>query len=169
MGISITLASYLQEETALLLKQVESSQLKRSDLDRYCAECIENCSLLLANLERAANLISSFKLVAVDQSSDEIRTFKISEYIEEVLKSLHPHIKKTDINIEVNAPHDEPFIKTYPGAIAQIITNLVMNTLIHAFDIKKSNCKINLSLITENDDMLMTFCDNGTRSARQSV
>ena len=161
LGISVTLGSHLQEETKSLLKNVESGKLKKSDLDTYCAECIENCALLISNLDRAANLISSFKQVAVDQSSDEIRTFKVSEYANEVLLSLHPAIKKTDIKITVNSPSDEPMLKTYPGAIAQIVTNLVMNAIVHAFDNGKQSGKVDFSLTMKGPDMIMQVIDDG--------
>lgn len=161
LGISVTLGSHLQEETKILLANVESGKLKRSDLDIYCAEAIENCTLLLSNLDRAANLISSFKQVAVDQSSDEVRTFKISEYMDEVLLSLHPRIKKTSIVVTVDVPNDEPFLTTYPGAIAQIVTNLVMNALIHAFNHYQDKGNINFLLRVEGEDMLIDVSDDG--------
>ncbi|WP_022941896.1 sensor histidine kinase [Psychromonas hadalis] len=161
LGISVTLGSHLHEETKLLLANVESGVLKRSDLDRYCSETLENCTLLLANLDRAANLISSFKQVAVDQSSDEVRSFKVSEYIDEVLLSLHPRIKKTAIKITVNVPPDEPFLTTYPGAIAQIVTNLVMNSLIHAFNNSQDAGNINFQLSIKDNEMLIEVSDDG--------
>ncbi|PKG37211.1 sensor histidine kinase [Psychromonas sp. Urea-02u-13] len=160
LGISVTLGSYLQDETKSLLVKIESGQLKRSDLDKYCVESIESFTLLLSNLDRAANLISSFKQVAVDQSSDEIRTFKASEYIDELLLSLHPVIKKTEITIVVGTSDNEPLINTYPGAIAQIVTNLVMNALIHAFDEGKQG-KIDISVAYQGTQVELCFSDNG--------
>lgn len=161
LGISVTLGTHLQSETKQLVDKVESGQLKRSDLERYCAETIENCELLQSNLERAANLISSFKQVAVDQSCDELRTFKMSEYIDEVLLSLRPRLKKTKIKLEINAPQHEPLLTTYPGAIAQIITNLVMNSLIHAFSDGQDAGHIHFTLSIENTSMQLQFSDDG--------
>jgi len=161
LGISVTLGSHIQEEAKLLLTKVESGQLKRSDLDQYCRESVESCALLLSNLDRAANLISSFKQVAVDQSCDEIRTFKVSEYVNEVLLSLHPRIKKTAIKVEVIAPQDEPYLNTYPGAIAQIVTNLTMNALIHAFDDGKADGKFSFIITIKKQELIMKVADDG--------
>lgn len=161
LGISVTLGTHLQSETELLLSKIEGGKLKRSDLDRFCSESIENCTLLQSNLERAANLISSFKQVAVDQSSDEIRHFKLSEYINEVLLSLRPRLKKTSIKIEIIAPDNESLLNTYPGAVAQIITNLVMNSIIHAFNDGQEAGNIKFTLINESQYMQLRYCDNG--------
>ena len=169
LGISVTLGSHLHDEAGRLQVAVESGKLKRSDLDHYCLETMEACTLLLANLERAANLISSFKQVAVDQSSDEVRTFKVSEYINEVLVSLHPHIKKTRVNIIAHPLEDEPFVSTYPGAVAQIVTNLVMNALIHAFDNGCENGKLDFTLSVQGKEIKMCVLDNGKGMLPQVV
>ncbi len=166
LGISVTLASHLQHETKTLQKQIESGQLKRSSLEEYCHENIENCQILLSNLDRSAELIRSFKQVAVDQSSEAPRKIKISEYIAEVLVNLKPKLKRTDINIKINSDNDEQYIETYPGSIAQIITNLVMNALIHAFDDGEKSGEIMIKLNHQEKHLLMDFSDNGAGMER---
>ena len=85
------------------------------------------------NLEKTAKLVSSFKQVAVDQSSDDKREFYLHEYIDEILLSLNNITKKTKISIEVHC--DETLkIHGYPGAISQIFTNLIINTITHAYE-----------------------------------
>lgn len=161
LGMGVTLASHLQTETTELLKKVESGQLKRSGLESYCNEAGETCELLLSNLGRAANLIRSFKQVAVDQSCDEVRSFKASEYLQEVLLSLNPKLKKTQIQVVIEAPENEMEIQTYPGAIAQIVTNLVMNALIHAFDNGNNSGKILFSIEFDKSHVQLTVTDDG--------
>lgn len=161
LGMGVTLASHLQDETTELLKQINNGQLTRSGLERYGNETNENCQLLLANLARAANLIRSFKQVAVDQGCDELRTFKISEYIEEILLSLHHKLKKTEIQVRIDAPEDEREVHTYPGAIAQIVTNLVMNALIHGFDNGQRSGQILFTIEFDKNDVTLQVSDNG--------
>jgi len=161
LGMGVTLASHLQDETIELLKQINNGQLTRSGLERYGNETNENCQLLLANLARAANLIRSFKQVAVDQGCDELRTFKISEYIEEILLSLHHKLKKTEIQVRIDAPEDEQEVHTYPGAIAQIVTNLVMNALIHGFDNGQKSGQILFTIEFDKNDVTLQVSDNG--------
>ncbi|MFT6985750.1 MAG: signal transduction histidine kinase [Psychromonas sp.] len=161
LGVSVTLASHLHGETANLHKKVENGQLKRSELECYCNEVNENCQLLLSNLARAANLIRSFKQVAVDQGCDEVRTFKISDYIKEVLLSLHHKLKKTDIHVRFEVPENEQEVHTYPGAVAQIVTNLVMNALIHGFDNGLKSGEILFSIEFDESNVMLTVSDNG--------
>ena len=79
-----------------------------------------------------AELIRSFKQVAVDQSSGERRKFLVRTYIDEILLSLAPRLKKTPHRIELDCP-EAVMLDSYPGALAQILTNLVSNALMHAF------------------------------------
>jgi signal transduction histidine kinase len=106
--------------------------MKRSDLDAYVGTAATISKLLLSNMERAATLIQSFKDVAVDQTSEERRTFLLKKYIGEVLSNLSPMLRRYEHRLTVNC--DETIdVDTYPGALSQIIVNLVMNTLLHAF------------------------------------
>nr|WP_255570621.1 HAMP domain-containing sensor histidine kinase [Cohnella sp. CFH 77786] len=88
--------------------------------------------MIQTNLTRASELVKSFKQVAVDRSVEIKRKFHVKEYIQEVLVSLHPQLKKTKHHVELLGP-DGVEILSDPGAVSQIITNLIMNSLIHAF------------------------------------
>jgi PAS domain S-box-containing protein len=133
VGVAVTGASFLQEQTRRMVELFESGQMKRSDLDAYMKLANESSRMLMANLQRAAELVQSFKLVAVDQSSEDRRTFAVVPYAREVLLSLRPKIKKTRQNVTVEGP-DDLEIESYPGLFSQIITNLVVNSLMHAYE-----------------------------------
>ncbi|WP_293780640.1 AAA family ATPase [uncultured Oxalicibacterium sp.] len=132
VGVGVTGASTLAEETARLKSLFQSGAMKRSDLDAYVGTAGAISKLLLSNMERAATLIQSFKDVAVDQTSEERRVFRLKGYIDEVLSNLQPLLRRSDHHIAVNCD-DGIEVDTYPGALSQIITNLVMNALQHAF------------------------------------
>lgn len=132
VGVSVTGASTLAEETTRLKALFQSGEMKRSDLDAYVGTAATISKLLLSNMERAATLIQSFKDVAVDQTSEERRIFHLKTYIDEVLSNLSPMLRRSEHRMTVHC--DETIeIDTYPGALAQIITNFVMNALLHAF------------------------------------
>ena len=133
IGISVTAASHLADKTARFAAIYQSGQLARSDFEDYIAVATESSQMILTNVDRAANLIQSFKQVAVDQSSDVRRIFEIKSYIDEIIASLYPRFKKNNHKIIVNC--DEDFtINSYPGALAQIFTNLLINSLDHGFE-----------------------------------
>ena len=120
---------------------------------------VEMARLILSNSERAALLIQSFKQVAVDQTSEERRRFNLAEYVGEILTSLQPTLKKTPHQTIVNCPPDLE-MESYPGALSHVLTNLVVNALIHGLDNNKPGT-IRISARLENDQVLLTFFDDG--------
>jgi signal transduction histidine kinase len=146
IGISVTAASYLDLQTEDLVSQYVSNNLKKSELEHYVQTAKESSEMILTNLKRADNLIHSFKQIAVDQSTEGKRHFHLKEYLNNVLLSLQPRLRKTSHRITVNCPEDLE-ITSYPGAISQIITNLVMNSLVHGFeDLEQGKIIINISI-----------------------
>ena len=133
IGIGVTAASYLDVETRQIKELYDGNIMTHSDFKRYIQTATESSSMILKNLRRAADLIQTFKQVSVDQITEHQRVFHLKEYIEGVLLSLQPALKKTKHTLRLHCP-EELEIKSYPGAFSQIITNLVMNSLIHGFE-----------------------------------
>ncbi len=132
VGTAMTAASLLAERTRTFQERVEGGQLKRSDLDRYLDLASGSSTLLMSNLERAAGLIASFKRVAVDQASEERRTFDLGAYIRDVLTSLAPRLRNTPVSVRLDCP-ETVILDSFPGAWSQVVTNLVLNAVDHAF------------------------------------
>lgn len=133
LGVSITAASHLTSEARQTQRELVQETLTRSDLERFFHECLETGALLSSNLDRAAQLIRSFKQVAVDQTSDEQREINLQVYVDEILASLKPKYKNTPVTV-INDLDPDIVMQLTPGALAQIITNLVINSLLHGFD-----------------------------------
>ncbi len=159
VGTSITLASTLADETQLLLAAVGAGQLRRSLLNNYLEIAQESTSLLLSNLNRAGELVQSFKQVAVDQSILEQRTFRVKHYLEEVITSLSPQFRYTSHRVTVKGD-DEISIHSYPGAIAQIATNLVTNSLAHAY-LSDESGHLSFAVTQENEYAVIEYSDDG--------
>jgi signal transduction histidine kinase len=133
LGVSVTAASHLVEEATHLSRMIERGELKRGDLDRFERAAREGSELILRNLKRADRLIRSFKQVAVDQTNEDRRVVDLAGCINEILTTLGPALRKTPHKIEVVCA--APVVcETAPGALYQIISNLVMNSLTHAFE-----------------------------------
>jgi signal transduction histidine kinase len=132
VGICVTAASHLREKTEEIHERLASGELKKSQLTAYLETAEEAGCLLLSNLTRAADLIRSFKDVAADQTSETRRRIHLRQYLEAILFSLRPRLKRTPHAVIVDCP-DDLEMESYPGAIAQVLTNLVINSLTHAF------------------------------------
>jgi len=130
VGITLTTASHLQEKVTQLGRLFESGSIRKQDFAAFLSVANSACALLMSNSTRAANLIQSFKQVAVDQASEERRRFDLRSYIDEILLSLGPRLRRSPHRVEVACP-EEIEVDSYPGPLSQVLTNFVMNSLLH--------------------------------------
>ncbi|GLX77950.1 hypothetical protein tinsulaeT_12900 [Thalassotalea insulae] len=133
IGLGVTASTLLSDRLNEISKAFHDKTLKSSQLRKFLAEGEENVGIIYRNLKRAAELISSFKKVAVDQSSDEFRQFNFAELLNEILLTLAPQIKNTPYQIHFDCPEDL-MIVSKPGPINQVMINLILNSITHGFD-----------------------------------
>ncbi|MDX3775434.1 ATP-binding protein [Chromatiaceae bacterium AAb-1] len=159
IGLGITASTLLQDKLTDIQKAFDDKKLTSSQLARFMEDSKENLGIIYRNLERAASLISSFKRVAVDQSNDNRRQFNMLQLINEVLLSLRPNLKKTPHQIIVECPETLE-LDSKPGPINQILINLIMNSLIHAFDNTEQG-EIHITASVSHNRCLLLYSDNG--------
>lgn len=159
IGIAVTAASHLNDHTRQLEKGFKEGTATKTDLSDFLGVAQQSSDMLMSNLQRAADLISSFKRVAVDMSSDDVMEVNIADYMQEVLASLHPEMKKSAPIVEVVCPSDL-MTTTNPGAISQVMTNLIMNSLIHGFEGKQGGT-IKMEVISNGDMIEFAYSDDG--------
>lgn len=162
LGNTLTAATHLADEGQRFRNQLASGGLRRSDLERFLATEHDITALMLSNMERAVALVQSFKQVAVDQTSDDRRQFDLRTYIDEVVLSLGPRLKGQPHQIQVDCPADIA-IDGYPGALFQVLSNLVMNALLHAFTADTpGQMSIHVTAPATPDGLItLVFQDNG--------
>ncbi|MBD2616189.1 AAA family ATPase [Nostoc punctiforme FACHB-252] len=166
VGTSITVASTLADETRLLIASMEQG-LKRSVLNNYLEIAQESTKLILSNLNRAGELVQSFKQVAVDQTSLEQRTFLVKQYLEEIITSLTPKLKQASHSLIVTGD-ETASINSYPGALAQTITNLVMNSLTHAYQPGESG-QLRIHVQQQDTHIVIEYSDDGCGIAPENL
>ncbi len=132
IGVGVTAASSLQRATEQIATKFRAGDLKKSDLADYIDQAVLSSEILGTNLSRAAELVRSFKRIAVDQSSETLGSVELGSYIADVVNSLRPQLKKGRHSIEVHVV-DPVVLETTPSALWQIVSNLVMNSLAHAY------------------------------------
>lgn len=132
IGNSLMVASTLVDQTREFSASIKTG-LKRSTLDSYTVDAAKAGDILVRNLLRAADLVTSFKQVAIDQTSSQRRRFVLDEVIAEILLTLWPAIKKTNYEV-VQEISPELMMDSYPGPLGQVVTNLINNALIHGFE-----------------------------------
>ncbi|HXA46653.1 MAG TPA: ATP-binding protein [Burkholderiaceae bacterium] len=132
VGNCLTVASVLAEDTRIFANSYAAG-LKRSTVEQFIDDTSQATDLLLRNIMRTANLVTSFKQVAVDQTSSQRRTFLLAEIVSENIQALSPTIRKTPFAVEQSIPA-EIEMDSYPGPLGQVLINLVNNAIVHGFE-----------------------------------
>ncbi len=165
IGVAVTAASTMQSRAKRFLRLLETNEpLYKKDLKEFTEDAAEGADITLRNLARAAGLIQSFKHVAVDQHSDQVRRFQLAGYLRELAASLSPQFKGTGHRLEIECAEDIE-IFSYPGAIAQIITNFIVNSLLHGFQDFTTTGIMTIQAEwlepTRQNALLIRYSDNG--------
>jgi len=160
LGISVTAITHSQHRLQKLKKGIDSGQLSRKAMAEFIDETQQAYDLLSSNLERASKLIQNFKRTAVDQSSFELVECDIGGYLDALMYSLRPLLKKSNASMHIDCP-ERVSLYTYQGALAQIITNLVSNSCHHAFNAEQPDNRIEISAQSTSAGVTLAFRDNG--------
>jgi len=160
LGIAITGSSYSGELISGLRDKVGSTnEIDQDVLHEFMDTSDETIDLVMSSLKRAAKIIDSFRQIAVDQSVFVKKEFNLKKYINISLESLYPIINKRDIKVSVNCD-DDFVVNSYPGAFAQIISGLVMNSLEHSFE-ENEGGKLSITAEMHGDQLELAYSDNG--------
>lgn len=145
----------LRIEKMLLLDDVSEDAL-RAELEQLR----HGGTLALSNLRRAAKLVQSFKRTSIDQSSDQVRQFGMKQLIEDVCFTLQHTLKRLPIIFHVNCP-DDLKLNGIPGLLEQLLTNLIMNAVQHAFDNGTRSGNIHITVQRTDNYIVLDFADDG--------
>jgi len=167
LGISITAITTLAAATEELEQQYQQGPFRRSVFDSYLRTVTESNTLIVSNLQRVDELMQSFKHVAVDQITSDRRAFCLRPYLEEVVRSLEPKLRKDRHTIRIQVDEDLRLV-SYPGAFAQIMTNLVINSLVHGY-FKRQSGLIEICAYRRGERLHLQYRDDGQGIAPEYV
>src|SRR5215208_1104173 len=160
VGISLTVASALERKTANFTAEVARGELRRSSLTDFLETSRDASSQLVANLNRAAELIQSFKQVAADRNYSDQRSFDLGDLTEQVVMSLRPGLRKHNLTLTVDC-QPNLIMNSYPGPYGQVLTNLFLNSVAHAFPEGKPGTVDIQVRESGKDNVEIIFSDNG--------
>ena len=167
VGIGVTVSSSLSKSTKKILSSFENKTMSKTDLTKYFSSTIESSELILQHLLQTADLIKSFKMVSADQTANEKRKFNVKSYLENIILSLRPELKNKPHRIKINCD-DDIQIDSYPGAMAQVVTNMVFNSLIHAFDDGDTGT-IEIEVTQNASQIILKYSDNGKGVSKEDI
>jgi PAS domain S-box-containing protein len=147
---------------------LRSGNIKRSTVEHYVQQSLEGTALAERSLHRASDLVRSFKQVAVDQTSERRRDFDLAEAVNEVIDTLRPNLKGSPWKIRVDIGPGMR-MESFPGPLGQVVINLVMNAVLHAFE-KRRQGQVTLSARSVDDYAIDLVCtDDGTGIASENL
>ncbi len=166
IGNALTMASSLSDASNALETVMKQGEMRKSTLTEFISNAQLMAQVISRSCQRAATLINSFKQVAVDQTMEQRRSFELRALVEDNLAALRAGFEQEPWLIEVDIPADIE-CDSYPGPLGQVITNLVQNTLQHAFA-GRSAGRLTISAQLKNqlkdsapDRVEMIFSDDG--------
>lgn len=171
IGNSVTVGSTLQYQVADLAQAFEKGELRRSTMLVFLENAQRGTEILMRALTRASELIRSFKRVAVDQSSDQRRSFDLQTTLREICLTLEPMFKNTPFDLTLALP-DKVEMDSFPGALGQLITNFVSNALQHGFEGRERGQMHVRAAVAGTDHVTLQFSDDGigmTEDTRKRV
>jgi signal transduction histidine kinase len=164
VGISLTVASSFARRCKTFAAELRAPPLRRSSLEEFVTTSHAAADQLVANLQRAGELIQSFKQVAVDRSHTERRQFDLAEATDQIIASLRPVLKRLPLSLVVEVPPGIS-MNSYPGSYGQVLTNLFLNVVVHAYpDGRAGTLSVSARAVGRND-VEITIADDGVGMA----
>jgi C4-dicarboxylate-specific signal transduction histidine kinase len=159
LGLCITTHSFIADALKGIRRDFDAGSMSKSDFVGFLQLLEESIDILSKNLQRAADLVKSFKHISEDQAGEARRKFMLDEYLQEILATLRPKLKNTRHKVTIHCSVDIE-INSYPGALSQVLTNLIMNSLLHGFEDMDEGC-IDIEVSDANDKAQILYIDNG--------
>lgn len=160
VGIALTAASHITESTSGLKSKFESTGIRKQDLIKFLNDSLQSGEITVSSLKRAADLVNSFKKLAVDRSQEVKVDINLYDLLETIIMSLKFSQSNEDIVIN-NFVDNKINLFSYAADFVQIFTNLIQNSFTHGFQDKRCGA-ITITSKIEGANLKVTYCDNGT-------
>jgi signal transduction histidine kinase len=159
VGVVLTSSSFIESAIIELNKKFDENELMKSDFEKFFQGAHDSFQIINYNINRASELIQNFKNISSNQFTDEKQLININKYINQIVSSISPQFKNTDISLNVDCENFE--LETYPDVISAIVINVVINGLQHGFNYGKKSGYIDVLCKKEDDSCVITISNDG--------
>ncbi len=158
-GIAISTASFLGDRTRDVQGQFDRGELDPQQQSQYLRDAAESARLLQSNAQRIGQLVRNFKRLGVDQISEPRRRFELRAHIEQILRELAPRLQAARVEVGLDMPEGIE-LHSYALSLEQVISNLVVNSLQHAF-VHASGGRIDIQARVVEEIVELHYSDSG--------
>lgn len=168
IGIALTAASMIDETAQTINTMLAAEEVSETELTAALDKLANAGQLTVSNLRRAGDLVTSFKRTSIDQTTETKRLFGLQGIIQDIILSLDNKFRRTPIKIELTCPTD---LNIYgdPGTISQILSNLLINSLIHGFEDGKQAGTIAIHAYRDNHTVHLDYTDTGRGMDKEAL
>lgn len=160
IGVAVGAITHGEATLDKINRLLDDEEVSEDALRAELASLRQGEGLAMSNLRRAATLVQSFKRTSIDQATENERTFNIRELIEDVLHTLHNQLKRQPVTVSIDCP-DALQIHGVPGLLEQLLTNLVMNSIVHGFENGTRGGEIGIAVSVHDDHLRLEYRDSG--------
>jgi signal transduction histidine kinase len=161
LGICITASSMLLTEYQDFQQLMEKNTITKESLTRFMTRAHESIKMFDSNLQKTARLIDSFKKISTDQMGESVREFNLLAFLKLIVDSLKPSIEQAKVDVQFHVA-DDIEVESYSGVLSQVVTNLIMNSILHAFEGRQNNkITFDATLNTSFKTLEIRYTDNG--------
>jgi len=168
IGNSLLIASTLEQKTNELEEAINGPGLRKSELLNFIGDARKASTLVMRGLHSAADLVSSFKQVAVDRTTEQRRVFNLHQVTHEIVATVMNRVRKDYHQLEFEVP-ETIILDSYPGPFGQVVTNLINNALLHAFDGREQGQMRLVASTPVEGRVLISFSDDGDGIAPENL
>lgn len=160
VGIAVSSASYLSDRTEAAQALVQAGRFDVAAQQSYLRDARESARLLLSNARRMAQLVLNFKQLAVDRIIEARQPFDLKEHLKEVIRDLQPKLGESRVEVSIDVASSIQ-MDSYPVALAQVVTNLAINSLQHAYEPGGQGKIVIQAALSDDDEIRIEYCDDG--------
>ena len=160
VGIAVSSASYLSDRTEAAQALVQAGRFDVAAQEKYLRDAGESARLLLSNARRVAQLVLNFKQLAVDRITEARHRFDLKAHLEETIRDLQPKLGESQVEVSVDVASSIQ-MDSYPVSLAQVVTNLTINSLQHAFEPGERGHIVIRATLREDDEVRIEYSDDG--------
>lgn len=167
IGNAFTASTYIKSTATNLIERVNSGNVKKSEFVESVQEMFNGADIIFRNLNVASGLISNFKQIAVDHQSMEWREFNVYEILKGVVISFNIDLRNANVQLDLRCS-EEFSMRSYPGAMVHIVSNLIRNSLLHGFNGREKG-RIHMDVMSYEDRIMIVYKDDGVGMSQETL
>ena len=160
LGIILTTITYMKEETETIQQGLINNKLKKDDLKNFIGSQKDSEELIYSSITKATNLVNSFKLISSDQNNTENRLTNMCEYVGKIILSIEAHLENAGVLLNIDCDPDIEIV-TNTRALYEVVVNLILNAVLHAYNQQGGTIDIHIHRLTEGISLIVEDYGSG--------